>query len=231
MILVCGASGLVGKELCSFFDKKNIDYIGTYNNNLINKPNMFKIDFNDSVFLENFLVEKKITCCIFCIVERLTDRCENNWSFISKTNIDLVHITSFICNKLNIKFIHLSTDYVFDGLNQPNYPDSPKNPLQNYGISKLISELRVIKNCKDYCIIRTPVLYSPKSKIHDNAVMLIGKNIMDLRSDKKFKDDNYSIRRPLYIKDLCVFINDSLNKSSGIYHFYNPINKFTKFES
>lgn len=95
----------------------------------------------------------------------------------------MVYNTSYICNKLNIKFIHISTDYVFDGLSQPNYPESVKNPLQNYGISKLISEYRVINNCNNYVIIRTPVLYSKLSKIHDNAVTLIGKNLMNLKEN------------------------------------------------
>lgn len=229
MILISGASGLVGKELCNFLDKKNINYVGTYNKNIIDKPNMFQIDFNNQKLLEEFLFFHKITCCIFCIVERLTDVCENNWNEIRKTNIDLVQITSYLCNKLNIKFIHLSTDYVFDGSIQPNFPNSLKNPLQNYGISKLISEHRVLTNCKKYCIIRTPVLYSDLSKIHDNAVCLIGKNVMDLRNQTK-KEDNYSIRRPLYISDLCHFIYDCVDNYNGIYHFYNPYHKFTKYE-
>lgn len=230
MILICGASGLVGKELCNLLDEKQIEYIGTYNKNKIDKENMFCVDFSNGNTLEDFMITHKITCCIFSIVERLTDVCENNWNKIRKTNIDLVHTTSYLCNKLNIQFIHISTDYVFDGSNQPNYPDSLKNPLQNYGISKLISEYRVIANCQKYCIIRTPVLYSELSKIHDNAVTLIGKNIMDLRK-KITKEDNYSIRRPLYIKDLCHFIYDCVcNHCNGVYHFYNPINKYTKYE-
>lgn len=229
MILVCGASGLVGKELCKTLDCKQINYIGTYNKNKINKSNMYKIDFLNPNTIECFLIAHKITCCIFCIVERLTDVCENNWNEIKNTNIELVYITSSLCNKLNIKFIHLSTDYVFDGSKQPNFPDSFKNPLQNYGISKLISEYRIISNCKKYCIIRTPVLYSELSKIHENAVTLIGKNVMDLRDNKK-TEDNYSIRRPLYIKDLCEFIYDCITNYNGIYHFYDPYNKFTKYD-
>jgi dTDP-4-dehydrorhamnose reductase len=229
MILICGASGLVGKEICDYLDNRNIDYIGTYNKNKIDKSNMFQIDFSNPKLVEDFLVKHNIKCCIFSIVERLTDICENNWNEIKKTNIQLVHITSYLCNKLNIKFIHLSTDYVFDGSNQPNLPVSVKNPLQNYGISKLISEYRVISNCINYCIIRTPVLYSELSKIHDNAVTLIGKNIMDLRNNKKI-EDNYSIRRPLYISDLCQFIYDCIGNYNGVYHFYNPYNKFTKYE-
>jgi dTDP-4-dehydrorhamnose reductase len=231
MILICGASGLVGKELCFFLDNMGIDYVGTYNQNKIDKPNMFQVDFSNPNELEEFMLFHKITCCIFCIVERLTDVCENHWNQIKKTNLDLVHNTSYLCNKLNISFIHLSTDYVFDGSKQPNYPESLKNPLQNYGISKLISEYRVLTNCEKACIIRTPVLYSAYSKIHDNAVCLIGKNLMDLRSNRAFKEDNYSIRRPLYIEDLCKFIYDCYEKDyRGIYHFYNPHHKYTKYE-
>jgi len=234
MILICGASGLVGREMCFFLDKKNVPYIGTYNTNKIDAPNMFQIDFSNTKMIEDFLDFHKITCCIFCIVERLTDVCEHNWNAIKKTNIDLVHSVSFLCKNRNIYFIHLSTDYVFDGMTQPNYPDSIKNPLQNYGISKLISEYRVLhnyRNMKEYCIIRTPVLYSSYSKIHDNAVCLIAKNIMDLRRDKLIQEDNYSIRRPLYITDLCVFIYECYDKHRmGIYHFYNPYNKYTKYE-
>jgi len=231
MLLICGASGLVGKEMCNFLEQQNINYIGTYNKNKINRDNMFQIDFFNSILLEEFFIYHKITCCIFCIVERLTDVCENKWNEIKKTNIDLPRITSYICNKLNIKFIHLSTDYVFDGSTQPNLPYSHVNPLQNYGISKLISEHRIIANCTNYCIIRTPVLYSSLSKIHDNAVCLIGKNLMDKRTNKMFKEDDYSIRRPLYIPDLCKFIYDCCIKNyTGIYHFYNPYNKYTKYE-
>lgn len=230
MILICGASGLVGKEMCKLLDEKNIEYVGTYNKNKIEQPNMFQIDFSNPVQLEEFLSYHKITFCVFCIVERLTDICENNWNEIKKTNIDLVHNSSYLCNKLNIKFIHLSTDYVFDGSKQPNFPESEKNPLQNYGISKLISEYRVKKNCEKYCIIRTPVLYSKLSKLHDNAVTLIGKNVMDLRNITK-KEDHYSIRRPLYIRDLCHFVYDCVSKNyNSIYHFYNPFNKYTKYE-
>ncbi|MAU37498.1 MAG: hypothetical protein CMD14_09075 [Flavobacteriales bacterium] len=228
-ILICGASGLVGKEICNLLDSNKIKYYGTYNTNKINKKNMFKIDFLDIIKLNKFLVDKKITVCVFLIVQRLTDICEGNWDEIKKINIDMVNHTSFLCDKLNIRFIHLSTDYVFDGTKQPNYTDSIPNPLQNYGISKLLSEFKVLTNCKNFCIVRTPVLYSNKCLLHENAVTLIGKKIMDLRK-KNILEDNFCIRRPLYVKDLCFFILDIINNNNiGIYHFYNPVNKYTKY--
>lgn len=54
---------------------------------------------------------------------------------------------------------------------------------------------------------------------------------MNLSDGTKFIEDNYCIRRPLHCSDLCKFILDCILKDyNGIYHFYNPINKFTKFE-
>jgi dTDP-4-dehydrorhamnose reductase len=90
MILICGASGLVGKEMCNFLDKKDINYIGTYNKNKINKSNMYQIDFANPKLVEDFLLFHKITCCIFCIVERLTDVCENSWNEIKTTNVLII---------------------------------------------------------------------------------------------------------------------------------------------
>ena len=51
-----------------------------------------------------------------------------------------------------------------------------------------------------------------------------------MRKYNTFKEDNYSIRRPLYISDLCEFIYDCIDNYNGIYHFYNPYNKYTKYE-
>ena len=55
-ILICGASGLVGKELACLLDQQNIKFVGTYNSNKIDKPNMFKIDFKNSLETINLLV-------------------------------------------------------------------------------------------------------------------------------------------------------------------------------
>jgi len=232
MILICGASGLVGREFSHYLDQQNIPFVGTYYRNKIDRPNLFFLDFSNAADFATFLEEHSITSCVFCVVERLTDVCENKWNEIKQTNIDSVHLASYICQKNGVKFIHLSTDYVFDGSTQPNYPLSRKNPLQNYGISKLISEYRVFANDPNACIVRTPVLYSPLSKIHDNAIGLIGKNVMDRRIHIQRKEDHYCIRRPLYIRDLCAFLHHCIRHNYvGIYHFYHyPNHQFTKYE-
>jgi dTDP-4-dehydrorhamnose reductase len=227
-ILVCGASGILGKELVNLLDTKNVSYIGTYNNNKI--KNCIKIDFFNLNEIEETMKNNNITICINCIVERQVDICESDWSQIKKTNIDITNNLSKICNILNIYLIHISTDYVFDGKNSPYFPTHEPNPLQNYGISKLISEYKIKANCKKYAIIRVPVLYTNNLRnLEDSAVTLIGKKI--LNRIETFKEDNFSLRRPTYILDFCLFIYDFIKQQKiGIYHFCNPIDKVTKYE-
>jgi dTDP-4-dehydrorhamnose reductase len=221
-ILVCGASGILGREICNKLELEKINYIATYNKNKINKPNYY--DFN---LIDNLISKEKPTFIINCIVNRLVDECENNWNEIKKINIDITEKLA----KYDIKIIHISTDYVFDGKSSPYYVNSITNPIQNYGISKLISELRIINNNNNYLIIRVPVLFTNDYKnLNENAITQLCKKIMDL-TNKNIREDNICIRRPVYIPILVNFIYDSIiNDYTGIYHFYNPIDKTTKYK-
>ena len=258
-ILICGASGLVGRDLCELLDRENIRYYGTYHKcadkEFCERENMFRVDFTNLGEVSEFFTEhkNKWLVVVFLVVQRMVDVCENDWNAIMRVNVNAVDMMSSLCAKQGIYFIHLSTDYVFDGSAPPYFPSSSQvNPLQNYGITKLISEHRVHRNygaasvTPNYCIIRTPVLYSanPASPIYDNAVTILAKNIMDLRTRVMKREDDYYIRRPVYIPDLCIFIRVIATLAiesagggsigvpifSGVYHFYNPDNQFTKYQ-
>lgn len=227
-ILVLGGSGLLGRDLCKLLESEHINYLATYNNNYI--KNGIKLNFNNFSSITNLIEKYAPTICINCIVERQVDKCESDWNLVKKTNIDIPNIISTICNKFSIHLIHISTDYVFDGYKSPYLPTNETNPLQNYGISKLIAEKRIIANCQKYTIIRVPVLYTDNiNNFEENAVSLIGKKI--LNQIESSKEDNHSIRRPVFIPDLCIFIYYLINNpANGILHFYNPLDKITKYE-
>lgn len=226
-VFICGASGILGRELCKVLTQNQIPFLGSYHLNPV--PNSVKADFHNLEELQSLLSKNEITICVNCIVERQVDKCEKNWELIKKTNIDIPNNLSKVCCHLQIHLIHISTDYVFDGLNPPYYPESIPNPLQNYGISKLISEFKVKNRCKKYSIIRVPVLYTDDIKeLSDTAVTLIGKKIFHRFT--KYQEDNYSIRRPNYIPDFCNFILDRILKcENGIFHFCNPYDKISKY--
>ncbi len=229
-VLVCGGSGLVGRNLINLLEHEKIETIST----CYSRPskNGYQVNFSDESEITLFLQTHKPTVVVNCIVERYTDVCEKFWDRTKAINIDLVDRLSKICAKENIYFIHISTDYVFDGKEgkSPFSPTSEVNPLQNYGISKLISELRVKGNCSEYAILRVPVLYCDDCEtLEENAITVIGKKV--LNQSELTTEDNDSIRRPVYIPDFCKFIlSFILTSKVGTFHFYNPITKTTKYQ-
>jgi dTDP-4-dehydrorhamnose reductase len=228
-VFVCGASGLLGGDLCTYFQNHGIDYQGTYYRHPA--PNLIQVDFNKSEDIEQAMKSFETTVCVNCVVERMVNVCEEDWQTTKSVNIDLPNRIARVCQKLGIHLIHISTDYVFDGKSPPYLPSSSTNPLQNYGISKLISENRVFASCKTTTVIRVSVLYTENVRnLEDNAVTLIGKKV--LNRIEPSKEDNYSVRRPNYIPDFCHFIGDMVkNPKSGTFHYYNPHVATTKYQT
>ena len=237
-ILICGASSSIGRDLCDLLDRENILYDGTFYRcpereftAFCERDNMFQVDFTNQEEVSAFFMEnnRRWRVCIFLVAERNIETCQRNWETAIRINVDAVDYMSGLCAKEGIYFIHLSTDYVFDGTIQPSFPTSNVNPIQNYGMSKLLSELRVQRNytqaitlasclsdigcsAPHYCIIRTPTLYTSRasSPLHTNPLMKLARHVMDLRQSGSVgacvSVDNREVQRPLYIPDLCIFI-------------------------
>ncbi len=67
--------------------------------------------------------------------------------------------------KLGAPVVHLSTDYVFDGLlDRPYREADPTGPIGAYGRSKLAGEQAVAAGNSDHAILRTAWVYSPYGK-------------------------------------------------------------------
>ena len=105
---------------------------------------------------------------------------------VAYTAVDLAETETYDANVVNgiyagamaqaaaitgARFIHISTDYVFDGLaNTPYSVAEPTNPQTGYGKSKAIGELLVSESGADYSIIRTAWLYGEFGKCFPKAI-------------------------------------------------------------
>ena len=74
--------------------------------------------------------------------------------------------------------IHISSDYVFDGQKKYYQEDDAYNPLNNYGLSKLLGEEAIIRVSPKFIILRTSWLYSHYDTENNflNKVLELAKN-------------------------------------------------------
>lgn len=90
------------------------------------------------------------------------DRCETEPALARAANAVGPGALAEACARRGIRFVHLSTDYVFAGDgDRPLREDDPVGPRSVYGASKLDGELRVRAACADALVVRTCWLFGP----------------------------------------------------------------------
>jgi dTDP-4-dehydrorhamnose reductase len=81
-------------------------------------------------------------------------------------NADAVGALAGACASGGIRFIHVSTDFVFDGMSgRPYRPDDATNPLGVYGASKLAGEQKIADHAGlDWTVVRTAWVYTSSGR-------------------------------------------------------------------
>lgn len=214
-VLILGKNGMLGKKMVSFFQKNKNYTLYSYNKeslDITNFPNVL-----------NVIKEIKPDILINCTAYTNVDEAENNRELAFLINSESVLNLAEICSKLNIKFVHFSTDYVFSGKNKDGYHEDSKDlkPLNIYGKSKLKGEeyIKEISEKYDleYYIIRTSWLFDDLGKNFVNTILNLSK------TKKELNIINDQFGSPTYTLDLIDFTYYLIlkNYSSGIYHFSN----------
>jgi dTDP-4-dehydrorhamnose reductase len=125
-----------------------------------------------------------------------------------------------ICASINSVLIHISTDYVFDGLASVAYKENVEpNPQSVYGKTKLLGELAIQESGCNYLIIRTAWVFSEYGNNFLKTMLRLGKE----RDELSIVGDQ--IGCPTYAQDIAKAIVtiltgiESHNVSWGIYHY------------
>jgi dTDP-4-dehydrorhamnose reductase len=173
--LIIGASGLIGQYARKKFSE-SYEVIGTYYKNP--KEGLIQLDYTNGKKVKEW-VEKIEPVIIFNAVNLAggVDYCELNKVKAKVWHYDSVVNLVDICKEKNIYFIFISTDYIFDGKNGPYTEEDEPNPLNTYGLLKLMAEEYIQKHLNRYLIARTTNVYGwdPESETKNFVMNLIDK--------------------------------------------------------
>jgi len=153
-ILLLGSNGQLGKTILQTSPKK-IKIISLSKNEF----NFLRID--DCLKIVN---EIKPNFIINTVAYTNVEKAESEKEIAETINAYTPYQIASEINKFGSKFLHISTDFVFDGKKSSPYkPKEEVNPINEYGKSKVIGERLLIK-LENTRIIRTSWLYSPFGK-------------------------------------------------------------------
>lgn len=207
MIWLIGNKGMLGTDIENDLKRNNLEYLSSDR----------EVDITDINALNNFADDKKIDWIINCSAYTAVDKAEDESDLSFKINADGVLNISKTANKLNAKLIHISTDYVFDGIVDKELLETDKtNPIGVYGKSKLKGEENITSSYDKYFIIRTAWLYGKNGNNFPYTMIRLFKE----RDIVKVVNDQFG--SPTYTKDLSDLIMTIIKSNSnqfGIYHF------------
>ncbi|MDC0415212.1 dTDP-4-dehydrorhamnose reductase [Gammaproteobacteria bacterium] len=193
-ILITGCNGQLGKEIQLVAMR--------YPCYLFNFKNKSDLDISDMSSVKKTIQDNKPDFIINCAAYTAVDKAESQYEIAEAVNHLAVNNLVNICSQLSIGLIHISTDYVFDGLaSRPYKENDSTSPQSVYGSTKLKGEEVLMEsNLKNSLIIRTSWVYSRYENNFFSKILELTsrKNSLDIVSDQ--------IGSPTYTKDLAVML-------------------------
>ena len=177
-ILVTGANGMLGQDLCPILQDEGFDVIETDINNL---------NITNKNEAQNFISLEKPDMVIHCAAYTNVDKAEEDFENALLINKTGTYNIACACKKNDIPLIYISTDYVFDGEKDGKYLNSDiPNPQNVYGISKLEGEKAVQLLLDKFYILRTSWLYGHHGKnFVETMISLKDKEELKVVDDQK----------------------------------------------
>jgi len=211
-ILVTGANGQVGRELIACGQQAELSLHGI---------DMADADFTDAAALNRAVEGLDLTGVVNAAAYTAVDAAESDPDTAFAANVDGPGNLAEICAQRQIPLIHLSTDYVYDGLKKGAYIESdPVAPQGVYAQSKARGDAAVAERVDSHIIIRTAWVYS----IHGHNFV---KTMLRLFREKRtISVVNDQLGCPTHAADIAativqilLWIQKNHRIPAGIYHY------------
>lgn len=207
-ILVTGANGQLGYDVCRELKKRNIELIGV---------GRADFDITDKEATRTYINKYKPTAVIHCSAYTAVDKAEDEEELCFCVNEEGTRNISEVCKEIDAKMMYISTDYVFEGTSENAYEIDDETVPQNvYGKSKLAGEKIVKEILEKYFIVRTSWAFGENGNNFVKTMLRIGKD----KEEISVVADQ--IGSPTYTADLAPLLCDMiLSDKYGTYHATN----------
>lgn len=207
-ILVTGYNGQLGYDVVKELNSRSVECRG------VDREDFDITDRDETVgYICDYAPDAVIHCAAYTAVDRAEDDEEN----CRKVNADGTENIAVACEKLRAKMLYVSTDYVYGGDGEaPFETDSPTNPKNVYGVTKLEGEKAVMKYIDKFFIVRTSWVFGINGNNFVKTMLRLGdeKESLNVVCDQ--------VGSPTYTPDLARLICDLIvTEKYGIYHGTN----------
>lgn len=191
---VLGNNGMLGSELQQELVRQGQKVIGFNRSNL-------DLSKSPSDLAAQISSPDSFDVLVNAIAHTAVDKAESELNEAMAVNVEYAGKLADVARELGSRFVHISTDYVFDGTSKTPYkPTDKPNPQSAYGRSKLAGEIAVQESGADYQIFRTAWLYGANGNCFPRTVAKV------LKENGQMKVVADQIGQPTWTKDLAELI-------------------------
>ncbi|MCL4546422.1 MAG: dTDP-4-dehydrorhamnose reductase [Deltaproteobacteria bacterium] len=210
VIAIIGSTGMLGIDVNVALKDENA---------AIHNFNSINLDITELNNVMNALIKFKPDYIINCAAYTNVDLAETEKDKADKVNHIGALNLAIASKEVNARLIHISTDYVFNGLKKAPYNENDDvNPVNEYGLSKLKGENAIKDSKASYIILRTEWLYGKNGKNFVNTIL----KLTDTKKSIEVVDDQFG--SPTYTKDIAFAIRDIIANDKGNNGIYNITN-------
>lgn len=183
-VLVTGANGMLGMDLCALLEAAGNKVIRTDINARegMTVPAWERMDITDTNSVTEALLRHQPDAVIHCAACTDVDGCERDPDFSYRMNALGTWNIAAVCGAHAITLVYISTDFVFDGTKHEPYTEFDSvHPLSHYGASKLAGERFVAQLCRKQFTVRTSWLFGIHGKSFPGVMMDLAKTRPELK--------------------------------------------------
>lgn len=165
-LLVTGASGFLGWNLCHYA-QKDWEVYGTYFSHQVAIPGarLYKADLRDFAVLDQLFAEIKPDAVIHTAAASKPNFCQTHREESYAINVGVAVNIARLCGESQIPCAFTSTDLVFDGKNPWYKETDPVCPINYYGEQKAIAEQKMLQIYPAIALCRMPLMFGKPSPV------------------------------------------------------------------